>query len=71
MPTQADLDRRFDYHRPDDEKGLRHQKVRDAARTLAEVANTLVRENREQSLAFTKIEEAMFWLNAAIAREDA
>jgi hypothetical protein len=28
-------------------------------------------ESREKALALTKVEEAMFWANAAIAREGA
>lgn len=35
--------------------------------TLDIIENTV--ESREQSLALTKLEEAMFWVNASIARE--
>lgn len=69
MPTQADLNKRFNYHRPDEAKAQRHQRIRDAHRALADVLDEELIECREQSLALTKIEEAMFWANAAIARE--
>ncbi|MFL5738050.1 MAG: hypothetical protein ACJ76P_12030 [Actinomycetota bacterium] len=68
MFTDFELEKRFNYHAPDEAKGQRHESVRyqllAAARYV--VANTP--EGREQSLAITHLEEAMFWANAAIAR---
>jgi hypothetical protein len=64
-----DLENRFDYHPPrDGVDAARHSRVRitlfDAARLVAEE----VPEGRERAMALTKIEEAMFWANAGIAR---
>lgn len=64
-----DLTQRFAYHRPRDQQVVdAHQRVRSAcyrvAQTLVEVAD----DCRELSLAITKLEEAMMWANAAIAR---
>lgn len=63
------IELRFDDHRPSS-NGVRdlHGDVRYACAT---VAVKLVRELppcRELSLALTKLEEAMMWANAAIAR---
>jgi hypothetical protein len=64
-----DLDRRFNYHRPDEDKAARHQKLRDAARVFADALDENCDEGRELSLAMTNLEQAMFWGNAAVARE--
>lgn len=64
-----DLDRNYTYHKPDDDKILRHQAIRESGRELAQLVITRTPPGREQSLALTKIEEAMFWANAAVARE--
>lgn len=62
------LDNRFSYHAPTGEKIAAHEEVRSV---LGDVAKYLVAKlppSRETSLALTKIEEGMFWANAAIAR---
>lgn len=64
----ADLDNRFAYHRPDAAKVQMHEAVRSQLRLVAEGMNSLLPETREKALVFTKLEEAMFWANAAIAR---
>lgn len=64
----ADLDNRFDYHRPDEAKADTHQQVRNACKALAETLDELVPAGREKSLVITNLEQAMFWANAAIAR---
>jgi len=59
----------FAYHPPlDDETKTLHEEVRARHRTLADWVNENVPAGREQSLVITKIEEAMFWANAAVAR---
>ena len=39
------------------------------ARTLAHHFNDVLPDGREKAVALTKIEEAMFWANASIARQ--
>jgi len=63
-----DLDNRFNYHKPDAAKVILHEDIRNAARALAKDVDLLVPDGREKALALTKIEEVMFWANAAIAR---
>jgi len=69
--SHDELARRFNYHPPNtEEKVERHGRVRavllDAAEEIIELTGP---PSRDQSLAITKLEEAMFWANAAIARE--
>lgn len=70
--THEQLAHRFAYHPADtQEKKNKHENVR---ATLLEAADEIVELTgapcREQSLAITALEEAMFWANAAIAREE-
>lgn len=68
--TRDELARRFGYHPPvEPGKKEQHEEVR---RVLREAADQLVTltggPTPEQTLAIRKLEEAMFWANAAIAR---
>ena len=70
--TTDQLKHRFQFHPADAENTqTAHEEVRqicfEAADTIVELTGA---ESREQSLAVTKLEEAMFWANAAIARGD-
>lgn len=72
-PNQTDIllariERDFTYHAPTDLQRERYEFLRHEAKRLA---SEIVREtpvSREQSLALTSLEEAVFWANAAIAR---
>lgn len=70
MPN-GELVHRFKHHRPDAVKSTRHEVVRIDLYAAAAMIERTVPAGREQSLALTKIEEAMFWANAGIAREAA
>lgn len=61
-------DKRFKYHKPQGSQEGMYQTVRSNAQQLTSVIEHLVPNSREKSLALTKIEEAMFWANAGIAR---
>lgn len=69
-PTQADLDNRFIYHAPKGNQVERYQTIRDKAKELAELVVADTPSSREQSLALTNLEQAVFWANAAIARNE-
>jgi hypothetical protein len=64
-----EFDRIFTYHAPPDEEAIKAYKaIRAKAKELAMLVYELTPASREQSLSFTKIEEAVMWANAAIAR---
>lgn len=70
--TMDQLAHRFQFH-PADSQNRKdaHETVRnvllDAANKIVEVTGP---PTREQSTAIARLEEAMFWANAAIARGD-
>jgi hypothetical protein len=71
MPlNQAEIDTRFTYHAPKEGQPARYTVLRDAAKAFAELIVKHTPESREQSLALTSLEEAVFWSNAAIARRE-
>lgn len=67
--SEADILNRFAYHpATTDEKRLAHETVRGSVGSLALGWDRELPPGREKALAITKLEEAMFWANAAIAR---
>lgn len=65
----TELAHRFAYHAPKDEETVRrHEGVRALTGDLATYFESRLPAGREKALAITKLEEAMFWANAAIAR---
>jgi hypothetical protein len=68
--TMDDLNVRFTYHQPKDDQIPRYQEIRGRAELLALRLCQLCPESRELSLALTKLDEVVFWANAAIARRE-
>jgi hypothetical protein len=66
-----DLKNRLNYHAPDAIARDNHELIRATIRIAASNFESLLPEIREKSLSITKLEESMFWANAAIARHDA
>jgi hypothetical protein len=58
----------FTYHSPKDDQPQRYGAIRAKARELAELILGETPAGREQALAMTNLEQAVFWANAAIAR---
>lgn len=59
----------FKFHPATDTTGPLHAKVRERLRETAfQLIELGVPEGRELSTCLSKLEEAMFWANAAIAR---
>lgn len=66
----AELENRFTYHAPDPAKARAHETVRNTVRNLAVYLDSLLTDGREKSLVMTHLEEATFWANASLARND-
>lgn len=67
--TPEELTKRFDHHPPSTPAVVAlHEEARVRCRLLAEFCAEKMTPSREQSTALSKIEEAMFWINAGIAR---
>lgn len=64
----ADLQNRFTYHKPVEGQPERYQLLRDTGLHLASMIAELCPDSRERSLSVTKLEEAIMWANASIAR---
>jgi hypothetical protein len=61
----------FQYVQPTEEQKALMQEFRDEFAALADKVNARLADSRGRSLAVTKLEEAAFWLNKAITRNDA
>ena len=66
--TKEEIENRFTYHAPKPGQPEIYQDIRTLAKELALEIDEVVPEGREKSLAFTKLEEAVMWANAGIAR---
>ena len=63
------LEKAFKHHPPaNDDVVRRHEAVRAAALQFAQEITNNVPQSKERNVAIERIEEAMFWANAGIAR---
>jgi hypothetical protein len=62
------LKHNFTYHAPGPGQQEKYTALRAKALELALLIHELTPDCREQSLAFTHLEESVFWANASIAR---
>lgn len=60
----------FVYHAPKENQPERYGRLRSSAGQLSFLLNTNCPPSRELSLAQTHLEQAIFWANAAIARNE-
>ena len=65
-----ELDARFVYHAPKNDQADRYERLRLRGREMAELMCHFCPASRELSTALTKVEEAVMWANAAIARRE-
>jgi hypothetical protein len=62
------IENNFRYHKPGEAVERKHEQIRSMLGAIAEEMNRLLPGGREAQLVQTKLEEAMFWANAAVAR---
>lgn len=70
MTVKNRIENNFTYHAPKGDQAERYGKIREKARELAELMEESCPNSREKSLASTKLEEAVMWANASIARNE-
>ena len=63
-------EKNYTYHAPKDDQPERYVEIRAAGSLFETIILERTSPSREQSLALTKIEEAIFWANAAITRNE-
>ncbi|MDG3012450.1 hypothetical protein G4X40_20120 [Rhodococcus sp. D2-41] len=67
----SDIENRFDFHpAATADRRAAHESIREGCKALALFLEAKVPVGREKALALTKVEEAMYWANAAIARQE-
>lgn len=64
------VENNFTYHAPFGDQTERYVQLRADAKDLAFTILELTPASREQALALTNLEQAIFWANAAIARNE-
>ncbi len=70
IDKKAQVEHNFTYHAPKEGQPQRYTQLREKAKELALLILEQTPESREQSLALTNLEQAVFWTNAAIARNE-
>lgn len=69
MPiSEEEFNKRFSYHPPKSDAVDYFDSIRALGGDFASFVNEHCPESRESALAITKIEEAIMWANASIAR---
>ena len=66
----ARVENGFTYHAPKGDQTSRYAFLRDEAKKLAFNIMASCPDSRERALALTKLEEAIMWANASIARNE-
>lgn len=67
-PVDPVLENNFRYHAPKEGQPQKYEALRAKAKELAYLIKELCPPGREQAVAITNLETAVFWANAAIAR---
>jgi hypothetical protein len=68
--SEKRLENIFTYHPPKDGQPIRYEAIRREGREFALTVVDLCPDSPEKDEAIKKIQEAVFWANAAIARHE-
>ena len=68
--TDTEIENRFRYHAPNEERKLKHASVTELMIETAKKIRDLTPSSRGQSLALTHLEDARMWANQAIATNE-
>lgn len=71
MSSAEDIGQRFHYRAPTPERAEQHGRARQLVCAVALALDELMPDGREKAIVLTKLEEALFWANAGIARQPA
>jgi len=64
------IENNFKYHAPKGNQQERYVALRNKAKECALLIDEMCPDSREKSLSMTKLEEAIMWANASIARNE-
>lgn len=64
------IEKNFMFHPPKDGQPERYEQIRDKAKEFAYLIEKECPNSREKSLAMSQLEQAVFWANAAISRNE-
>lgn len=67
---RTEIAKAFTYAPPKDDQPARYVAIREQAKCLAETLYSLCPHSAERTLARRKLEEAVMWANASIARNE-
>lgn len=67
---KATIENNFMYHAPKEGQQEKYGELRKKGKELVCLMVAFCPNSRERSLAITKVEEAIMWANASIARND-
>lgn len=70
VKQKQQIENNFTYHAPKEGQPERYEQLRSKAKELALLIVEITPSSREQSVALTELETAVFWANAAIARNE-
>lgn len=70
VDEEARIEKEFSYHSPNAHQIARYQAIREYAKDFRKYITKHAPPSRELSVAKTKLEEVVFWTNAAIARNE-
>ena len=67
---ENEIEINFTYHIPKGNQQEKYKSLRTKSKELAYIFNELCPDSKEKELAMVRLEEALMWANASIARHE-